>query len=190
MEMNLEKMPKLHGTVVVVGAGNVAMDGARVALRCGAEKVMIAYRRSIDEVPCTKAELEETIEEGVECKFLTNPVEIIGQDHVEAVKCEIMTLGEPDASGRRAPIGTNEYVTIPCDYVIAAIGQIPDKSIYDVGEIENDKGYLKAVDGSYQTSISNVYTGGDILLGAKTIGAAVKCGSDFAKIIIEKESNN
>lgn len=187
MEINLDKIPKLHGTAVVVGAGNVAMDGARVALRCGAEKVIIAYRRSIDEVPCTKAELNETIEEGVETKFLTNPVEIIGDTHVTAVKCEVMELGEPDASGRRAPVGTGKYITIPCDYVIAAIGQIPDKSVYDSGELANDKGYLKAE--NYQTNIENVYTGGDILLGAKTIGAAVKCGSDVAKIIIEKENN-
>lgn len=185
MEMYQDRLPKLHGTAVVVGAGNVAMDGARVALRCGAKKVYIAYRRSIDEVPCTKAELNETIEEGVECKFLTNPVEILGTDHVTGVKCEIMELGEPDASGRRSPVGTGKYTTIDCDYVIAAIGQIPDKAIYDSNVIKNDKGYLVAVDGAYQTSIPNVYTGGDILLGAKTIGAAVKCGNDFAKIVLE-----
>lgn len=187
MEVNVDKIPHLHGTAVVVGAGNVAMDGARVALRCGAEKVIIAYRRSIDEVPCTKAELNETLEEGVETKFLTNPVEIIGDTRVKAVKCEIMELGEPDASGRRSPVGTGKYITIDCDYVIAAIGQIPDKSIYDAGVITNDKGYIKAE--NYITSIANVYTGGDILLGAKTIGAAVKCGSDVAKLIIEKENN-
>ncbi len=188
MGVELDKMPKLHGTVVVVGAGNVAMDGARVAFRCGAEKVILAYRRSIEEVPCTKAELDETLAEGTEPMFLTNPVEVLGTDHVTGVKCEVMKLGEPDASGRRSPVGTGEYKEVKCDYVIAAIGQIPDKSIYDAGVLANDKGYLTAVDGAYQTSIPNVYTGGDILLGAKTIGAATKCGSDFAKILIAKEA--
>lgn len=187
-KLNLKKSkPALHGTVVVVGAGNVAMDGARCAVRSGAEKTIIVYRRDRAEAPCTPAEMSQAEGDGVELKFLTNPVEILGQDKVEAVKCEVMTLGEPDASGRKSPVGTGEYITIPCDYVISAIGQIPDNSVWNVGKIETDHGYIKAVKNygeAFETSVSNIFTGGDIVKGAKTIGVALKCGMDFAKHVI------
>lgn len=182
--------PKLHGTVIVVGAGNVAMDGARCAVRSGAEHTYIVYRRDRAEAPCTPREMEEAENDGVVCKFLTNPVEIIGKDnHVSAVKCEIMTLGEEDASGRKKPVGTGEYTTIPCDYVISAIGQIPDSAVWNVGKIETDHGYVKAIANygeAFQTSIPNIFTGGDVVKGAKTIGVALKCGKDFAKYVIEQ----
>jgi glutamate synthase (NADPH/NADH) small chain len=179
--------PKLHGTVVVVGAGNVAMDASRVATRCGAERTLLVYRRSKEEAPCTKVEMDQAIADGVECIWLSNPVEVLGENGVvKGVKVETMALGEEDSSGRRKPVGTGEYKVIDCDYIISAIGQIPDMSIYDTKEILEDHGYLKADTINYQTNIKNIYTGGDILLGAKTIGAALKCGKDFAKIIIEK----
>lgn len=183
--------PELHGRVVVVGAGNVAMDAARVATRCHADETIIAYRRSRDEAPCTKAEMDQAEGDGVIMQFLTNPVEVIGENgKVKAVKCEIMTLSEPDESGRKKPVGTGEYTTIECDYVISAIGQIPDTSIYNVGRLETDHGYLKAVSNvgeSFQTSVENIYTGGDIVKGAKTIGVALKCGKDFAKMVISRD---
>ena len=182
--------PQLHGTVVVVGAGNVAMDGARCAVRSGADKTIIVYRRSREEAPCTPAEMQQAEADGVELKFLTNPVEIIGNNgKVSAVKCEVMTLGEPDESGRRSPVGTNEFVTIDCDYVISAIGQIPDKAVWNVGEIETNHDYVKSVTNygeAFQTNVSNIFTGGDIVKGAKTIGVALKCGKDFAKYVISK----
>ena len=184
--------PQLHGTVIVVGAGNVAMDGARCAVRCGAKKTVIAYRRSREEAPCTPIEMKQAEGDGVELKFLTNPVEVIGDGgKVKACKCEIMELGEPDESGRRRPVGTGKYEVIDCDYVISAIGQIPDSSVWNVGKIETDHGYIKAVSNvgeSFKTSVDNIYTGGDIVKGAKTIGVAVKCGKDFAKMVIENES--
>ena len=184
--------PKLSGTAIVVGAGNVAMDGARVAVRCGAKNTIIAYRRSREEAPCTNIEMKQAEDDGVIMKFLTNPVEVYGKDgKVCGVKCEIMELGEPDASGRRRPVGTGKYEDIACDYVISAIGQIPDSSVWNVGKIETDHGYVKAVANegeSFQTSVSNIYTGGDIVKGAKTIGVAVKCAKDFAKMIISKHS--
>ncbi len=183
------KKPELHGTVVVVGAGNVAMDGARVAVRCGADKVIIAYRRSREEAPCSAIELKQAEDDGVALEFLTNPVEVIGDGKVEKVKCEIMKLGEPDESGRRRPVGTGEYKIIDCDYVLSAIGQAPDMSIYNVGKLETDHGYLKAkanYDEAFQTSVDNIFTGGDIVKGAKTIGVALKCGKDFAKYVINK----
>ena len=187
------EQPKLHGTAVIVGAGNVAMDGARVAVRCGADKVILAYRRSRDEAPCTKIEMQQAEGDGVVCEFLTNPVEVLGENgKVTAVKCEIMELGEPDESGRRKPVGTGKYKEIKCDYVISAIGQIPDMAVYNVGKIETDHGYIKAVSSegeSFQTSVANIYTGGDIVKGAKTIGVALKCGKDFAKMVIAKANN-
>ena len=100
-----------------------------------------------------------------------------------------MKLGEPDESGRRRPVGTGEYKIIDCDYVLSAIGQAPDMSIYNVGKLETDHGYLKAkanYDEAFQTSVDNIFTGGDIVKGAKTIGVALKCGKDFAKYVINK----
>lgn len=183
--------PQLHGQVVVVGAGNVAMDGARCAVRCGADKTIIAYRRSREEAPCTPAEMNQAEGDGVELQFLTNPVEIIGENgKVKACKCEVMELGEPDASGRRKPVGTGKFIEIPCDYVISAIGQVPDMAVWNVGKIETDHGYIKAVNNfgeAFQSSVSNIFTGGDIVKGAKTIGVALKCGKDFAKYVISKD---
>ncbi len=188
------ELPKLSGTVLVVGAGNVAMDASRCAVRAGAEKTIIVYRRSEEEAPCTAVEIKQAREDGVTVDFLTNPVEVLGdaEGNVCGAKCEIMELSEPDESGRKKPVGTGKYKEYKCDYIISAIGQIPDNDIYDTKKITTDHGYLKAVDGAYQTNIENVYTGGDILLGAKTIGAALKCGKEFAKIVIAKyeEENN
>ncbi len=184
--------PKLNGKAVIVGAGNVAMDGARVAVRCGATETILTYRRSREEAPCTKAEMDQAEGDGVKLEFLTNPVEVLKENgKVVGVKCEIMTLGEPDESGRRKPVGTGEYKTIDCSYVISAIGQIPDQDVWNVGTILTDHGYIKAVANegeSFQTSVPNIYTGGDIVKGAKTIGVALKCGKDFAKMVIAKDA--
>lgn len=192
-KLNLTKdRPVLSGTVVVVGAGNVAMDAARVATRCGADKTIIAYRRSREEAPCTKAEMDQAEGDGVIMQFLNNPVEVLGENgKVKAVKCEVMELGEPDESGRRKPVGTGKYEIIECSYVISAIGQVPDMDVYNTGDITTDHGYIKAVANvgeAFQTSIPNVYTGGDIVKGAKTIGVALKCGKDFAKLVIANDN--
>ena len=182
--------PKLHGTVIVVGAGNVAMDGARCAVRSGADKTIILYRRDRSEAPCTPSEMEDAEKDGVELKFLSNPVELISKDNkLVAVKYEVMTLGEKDASGRRAPVGTGKYETINADYIISAIGQTPDESVWNAGVIETDHGYTKGVKNygeAFETSVSNIFTGGDIIKGAKTIGVAIKCGKDFAKYVISQ----
>ena len=184
IKLNLGEAPKLSGTVVVVGAGNVAMDAARTAVRLGASKTIIAYRRSIEEAPATKHEINDAINEGVEFKFLTNPVEVLGSDKVTGVKCEVMKLTEPDESGRRRPVGTNEYITIDCDYIISAIGQIPD-DIYDSKIIETDHNYIKAT--NLKTNVDNIFVGGDIYLGAKTVVQAMRCGREVASYIIELE---
>lgn len=184
IKLNLGEAPKLSGTVVVVGAGNVAMDAARSTIRLGASKTIIAYRRSIEEAPATKHEINDAINEGVEFKFLTNPVEVLGSDKVTGVKCEVMKLTEPDESGRRRPVGTNEYITIDCDYIISAIGQIPD-DIYDSKIIETDHNYIKAT--NLKTNVDNIFVGGDIYLGAKTVVQAMRCGREVASYIIELE---
>ena len=182
--------PKLHGTVIIVGAGNVAMDGARCAVRCGADRTIILYRRDRNEAPCTKSEMADAEKDGVELKFLSNPVELISKDNkLVAVKYEIMELGEKDESGRRSPVGTGKYETINADYIISAIGQIPDNDVWNAGVIQTSHGYIKVVKNygeAFETSVPNIFTGGDIIKGAKTIGVASKCGRDFANYIISK----
>ena len=182
--------PKLHGTVIVVGAGNVAMDGARCAVRSGAEKTIILYRRDRSEAPCTPSEMKDAEKDGVQLKFLSNPVELIEKDgRLSEVKYEVMKLGDLDESGRRRPVGTGVYETIKADYIISAIGQIPDSDVWNAGVIETDHGYIKAKKNygeAFETSVSNIFCGGDIIKGAKTIGVATKCGKDFAKYVIEQ----
>lgn len=183
VKLNEGTLPVLYGTVVVVGAGNVAMDAARSAVRLGADKVIIAYRRSLEEAPATRHEIHEAVEDGVEFKFLTNPTEVLGDTHVTGVKCEIMKLLEPDESGRRRPAGTGEYTDISCDFIISAIGQIPE-DIYNEGILKTDCGYLCADD--LKTNVDKIYTGGDIYLGAKTVVEAMRCGRDFARRVLEE----
>ena len=182
--------PKLHGTVIIVGAGNVAMDGARCAVRSGADKTIILYRRDRSEAPCTKSEMEDAEKDGVELKFLSNPVELISKDNkLVAVKYEVMKLGDKDESGRRRPVGTGKFETINADYIISAIGQTPDEDVWNAGVIETDHGYIKGIKNygeAFETSVPNIFTGGDIIKGAKTIGVATKCGKDFAKYIISQ----
>lgn len=184
VKLNIGSSPKISGTVIVVGAGNVAMDAARTAIRLGAEKTIIAYRRSLEEAPATKHEISDAINDGVEFKFLTNPVEVVGDSHVEAVRCEVMKLTEPDESGRRKPVGTNEFVTLKCDYIISAIGQVPD-DIYDVNVIKTDHKYICA--DNLETNVKNIFVGGDIYLGAKTVVEAMRTGREVANKIIELE---
>ena len=182
--------PKLHGTVIVVGAGNVAMDGARCAVRAGAEKTIILYRRDRSEATCTPSEMKDAEKDGVILKFLSNPVELISENgKLKTVKYEVMKLGDMDESGRRRPVGTGVYETIDADYIISAIGQIPDESVWNAKVIETDHDYIKGIKNygeAFQTNIDNIFTGGDIIKGAKTIGVATKCGKDFAKYVLEK----
>ncbi len=174
--------------VVVVGAGNVAMDSARTALRLGGE-VTLVYRRSKAEMPCRKAEICHAEEEGVELKLLTNPVEIVGENGlVTGVKCVRMELGEPDASGRRSPMEVegSEFV-IPCDQVIMALGTSPNPLIKkSLPELKcSGRGTIE-VDERGETSIKNVYAGGDAVTGAATVIKAMGAGKLAAKSIIER----
>lgn len=177
-----------HGKrVVVIGGGNVAMDAARTSLRLGAEKVMVIYRRSEHELPARREEYDHALEEGIEFHFLRNPIMIIGDDDgfVNSIKLIKMQLGEPDSSGRRSPkpvLGT-EYKLVT-DLVIIAIGAkanpLLPKSV--PGLSLNRWGYIK-VNENLQTSISNIFAGGDIVTGSATVISAMGAGKQAASNI-------
>jgi len=173
--------------VAVIGAGNVAMDAARTALRLGAEESYIVYRRSKDEIPARLEELEHAIEEGVQLKLLTSPVEILGNEQgwVTAMKCLRYELGEPDESGRRRPIPVqgSEYL-FEVDTVIMAIGQGPNPLVLQTtpGLELNKRGNIVA-DEDGKTSKPGVFAGGDIVTGAATVILAMGAGKKAAKAI-------
>ena len=186
------------GNVVVVGGGNVAMDAARTALRLGADKVYIVYRRSMTELPARAEEVEHAQEEGIEFHLLRNPVEILGYRNpdnprderngfVTGCRIQKMELGEPDAKGRRrpVPIEGSEYV-LDCDTVIIAIGTSPNPLIKSTtaGLEVNPHGGI-VVNEAGLTSRENVYAGGDAVTGAATVISAMGAGKVAAKSIIK-----
>ena len=160
--------------VVVVGAGNTAMDACRTAVRLGAEEVTVVYRRTREEMPAEDIEFDESVEEGVQYSFLRNPAEIVGRDgHVCGVKLQVMELGEPDASGRRSPVpveGVFEY--IEADTVIASLGHqiLPDG--FDA-LTKTRKGTIEAEDHSFRTSMDGVFAVGEAANGGATIAVKV-----------------
>ena len=170
---------------VVVGGGNVAMDSARCARRLGAE-VTIVYRRTENELPARKEEVENAKEEGVVFHMLASPVEAIGDENgwVKAVKCEIMKLGEADASGRAKPVPSGEYFTIEADCFIVAIGTTPNPLIKKTSEgLEFDKKGCIVADESNRTTKEGVYAGGDVVTGAATVISAMGAGKTAAESI-------
>ena len=188
-----------HGKVAVVGGGNVAMDAARTALRLGAEKVYIVYRRSMDELPARKEEVEHAMEEGVEFRLLTNPVEILGYHNpdvprderngfVTSMRCIRMELGEPDEKGRRRPVPVpGSEFELDVDTVIIAIGTSPNpliKSTTEGLEVNRRGGIIVTEEGL--TSRANVYAGGDAVTGAATVISAMGAGKTAAKAIMEQ----
>ena len=186
------------GKVAVVGGGNVAMDAARTALRLGAEKVYVVYRRSMEELPARREEVEHAEEEGIEFKLLCNPTEILGFNNpddardarngfVTGMKCVKMELGEPDEKGRRRPvvIPDSEF-EIEVDTVIMSIGTSPNpliKSTTEGLEVNRWGGIVVNEDGL--TSRNAVYAGGDAVTGAATVISAMGAGKTAAKAIDE-----
>jgi len=183
--------------VAVVGGGNVAMDAARTALRMGAEKVYIVYRRSMDELPSRREEVEHAIEEGVEMKLLCNPTRILGftnpddkrdprNGFVKAIECVEMELGEPDESGRRSPkVKPQSEFILEVDCVIMAIGTSPNpliKSTTD-GLETNRRGGIIVEEETGLTSRQNVWAGGDAVTGAATVILAMGAGKNAAEAI-------
>ena len=190
------------GRIAVVGGGNVAMDAARTALRLGAEKVYIVYRRSMEELPARKEEVEHAIEEGVEFRLLNNPVEILGYKNendprdpkngfVTGIKCIKMELGEPDERGRRRPVPVegSEFV-LDVDTVVMSIGTSPNPLIKNTtsGLEVNSKGGIIVEESTGATTKDCVYAGGDAVTGAATVISAMGAGKAAAKAIDEKLS--
>ncbi len=180
-------------SVAVVGAGNVAMDSARTALRLGAEKVYIVYRRSEEEMPARHEELEHAKEEGVEFRLLTAPVQVLGDDKgwVKGIECIRMELGEPDESGRRKPVpveGSNFVLDV--ETVVMAIGQGPNPLVQNTtpGLSVNKRGNIVA-DEAGATSKEGVFAGGDIVTGAATVILAMGAGKKAAAKIHEYVQN-
>jgi len=184
------------GRVAVVGGGNVAMDAARTALRLGAEKVYIIYRRSMEELPARKEEVEHAGEEGIDFRLLCNPVEILGYQNAEnprdprngfvtGIRCVKMELGEPDASGRRRPVEIpGSEFELDVDTVVMAIGTSPNPLIKNTTEgleVNRRGGIIVNEDGL--TSREHVYAGGDAVTGAATVISAMGAGKTAAKAI-------
>lgn len=185
------------GKVAVVGGGNVAMDAARSALRLGADKVYIVYRRSMEELPARREEVEHAMEEGIEFMLLTNPVEILGFENpddrrdprngfVSGMKCIRMKLGEPDERGRRSPVAIegSEFV-IDVDTVIMSIGTSPNPLIKMTtdGLETNRRGGIIVEEESGATTKDGVFAGGDAVTGAATVISAMGAGKTAASAI-------
>lgn len=185
---------KIGKKVAVLGAGNVAMDGSRTALRLGAEESIIVYRRSREEMPARHEELEHAEEEGVNFQLLTNPVEIIGDENgvVKGMKCLRYELGEPDASGRRSPVAIegSEFI-LEVDTVVVSIGQGPNPLVTKStpGLELNRKGNIVADPQTMATSKPGVFAGGDIVTGAATVILAMGAGKAAAKAMDEYLKN-
>ena len=174
--------------VVVVGAGNVAMDSARTAIRLGGE-VHLVYRRSRQEMPARAEEIEHAEEEGLIFDLLTNPVRIFGENGVvTGMTCIKMELGEPDASGRRSPVPVpGSEFDIECDQVIVALGTSPNPIIKNSCPdlAVSPKGTILADEETGETNIKNLYTGGDAQTGAATVILAMGAGKKAANAIIK-----
>ncbi len=186
------------GRVAVVGGGNVAMDAARTALRLGAEKVTVIYRRSLEELPARKEEVEHAMEEGIDFCLLCSPTRILGYNNesdprdpkngfVTGIECIRMELGEPDSDGRRRPVEIKgSEFTLDVDTVIMSIGTSPNPLIKNTTsglDINRYGGII--VDGSGKTSLRGVYAGGDAVTGAATVISAMGAGKVAASAIDE-----
>ena len=185
---------KIGKHVAVIGGGNVAMDAARTALRLGAEKVYIVYRRSEAELPARKEEVEHAKEEGIEFKLLNNPVEILGDENgwVKGMRCIKMELGEPDESGRRRPVAiAGSEFDLEVETVIVSIGTGPNPIISQTtpGLDITKRGNIAADEETGATSKEGVFAGGDIVTGAATVILAMGAGRKAAAAIDEYLQN-
>ena len=176
-ELKEQVKPCLSGHVVVVGAGNTAMDAARVARRMGADSSTILYRRTKKYMPADEHELQLAIDEGVQFVELAAPV----KQENGVLTCEKMVLGEPDASGRRSPVPSGETFTIPCDLVVSAVGEkVDDKLMADNGIALEKKGP------AFQTNVEGVWCAGDAHRGPATVVEGIADAAAFAEIVIGK----
>ncbi|MUM77402.1 NADPH-dependent glutamate synthase [Pseudodesulfovibrio sp. F-1] len=176
---------------VVIGAGNVAMDAARTALRMGSSEVSVVYRRSEAEMPARREEIEHAVEEGVRLRCLCGPLAFHGDNKggLNGLTVQKMALGEPDASGRCSPVcleGQTEH--LPCDMAVIAVGTRPNPILIeatpDLGL--NKWGYVQADKDTGETSIPNVFAGGDIVTGSATVISAMGAGRRAAREIARR----
>ena len=186
---NATDTPLLYGkNVAVIGGGNTAMDAVRTAKRMGAERAIIVYRRSEDEMPARKEEVRHAKEEGIEFLTLHNPIEYHADENgrVSEAVLQVMALGEPDASGRRSPVPTDEKITLPVDLVIVAVGVSPNPLIpASVAGLEvSPKGTIVVNEGQ-QSNIPTIFAGGDIARGGATVILAMSDGRKAAAAMHE-----
>lgn len=183
--------PVAHGKVAaIIGGGNTAMDSVRTARRMGAEKAFVVYRRSEEEMPARIEEVKHAKEEGVEFLTLHNPVEYLGDEkgHVRAMRVQRMELGEPDDSGRRAPVPVEGAIEeIPVDMVIVSVGVSPNPLIPDSveGLAVSRRGTIEVNDTTMESSVHGLYAGGDIVRGGATVILAMGDGKRAAEAMAE-----
>jgi NADH-quinone oxidoreductase subunit F len=184
-DTNLKQDMKLNGTVAVIGGGNTAVDSARSALRIGADKVIVVYRRTQEAMPAYAEEVREAIEEGVEIMELTAPVKFIGKgNNVTGIECVKMELGEFDSSGRRKSVevkGSNFVLDV--DYVIPAVSQYADLPFIGKDEIGVTKWGTFIVDETQMSTMKGVFAGGDVVRGPEDIIHAIADGKKAASSI-------
>jgi len=170
--------------VAVIGMGMTAIDAATQAKRLGAKNVTLLYRRTEAEKPCTDVELDIAKLDGCEIIWLATPKEIKGENgKVRELVCSVMTLGEPDASGRRSPVDTGQTFTIEADMVIKAAGQVPFSDLVDNNKLENQHGKL-IIGKNSSTNLKGVFAGGDCVNGGKEVVDAVQAGKEAAGSIL------
>lgn len=170
--------------VAVIGMGMTAIDAATQSKRLGAKEVTMIYRRTENEKPCTDVELDIAKLDGCSFIWLAAPKEIIGEGgKVKQLVCSKMKLGEPDASGRRAPVDTGETFTLDVDMVIKAAGQIPFEGLVTKSSLQNNHGKI-TINKTGETNLKGVFAGGDAVNGGKEVVDAVQAGKDGAKGIL------
>jgi dihydropyrimidine dehydrogenase (NAD+) subunit PreT len=171
--------------VAVIGMGMTAIDAATQSKRLGAKEVTMIYRRTENEKPCTEVELDLAKLDGCSFIWLASPKEIIGENgKVKSLVCSKMKLGEPDSSGRRAPVDTGETFTMDVDMVIKAAGQIPYEELVAKESIQNKGGKI-SINSLGATNLKGVFAGGDAVNGGKEVVDAVQAGKDGAKGILQ-----
>ena len=171
--------------VAVIGMGMTAIDAATQAKRLGASDVTLIYRRTQQEMPCTEKELDIAKLDGCKVIWLASPKEIKSDNgKVSKLVCDVMKLGEPDASGRRSPIVSGETFTLDVDMVIKAAGQMPFQTLVNSNNIENNNGKI-AVSGKSTSKIAGVFAGGDCVNGGREVVDAVQAGKDGAAAILK-----
>ncbi|HEY4337662.1 MAG TPA: FAD-dependent oxidoreductase, partial [Puia sp.] len=164
--------------------GMTAIDAATQARRLGAGEVTLLYRRTEEEMPCTKTELDIARLDGCRIVWLAAPKEVIGLNgQASRLVCSIMQLGDPDASGRRSPVDTGRTFTLEVDMVIKAVGQIPFTDLVQTAGLGHDKGKIAAGAGG-ATSVGGVFAGGDCVNGGKEVVDAIQAGKDAAASIL------